>query len=194
MVSLLNSQGMKSCKSRESFCLSILTIYTNDWSNFWHVYWCYVYFFFCEIPKNVQTKNTRLRFYGSGLASLPSWLGIVNVGWLGSIRSEMFLIMKFIIFQGCLIKQAVLLPGQPVPYNQLLIQPLLLVPECYFAENVEAWVLKFKPIFLRMQFLLVATFFSLVLVNSLSWYLYLTISYLTLVTWHFGSQMVFPNI
>ena len=143
MVSLLNSQGMKNCKSRESFCLSILTIYTNDWYNFWHVYWCYVYFFFCEIPKNVQTKNTRLGFYGSGLASLPSWLGIVNAGWLGSIRSEMFLVMKFIIFQGCLIKQAVLLPGQPVSYNQLLIQPLLLVPECYFAENVEARVLKF---------------------------------------------------
>ena len=38
----------------------------------------------------------------------------------------------------------------------------------------------FKPIFLRMQFSLVATFFSLVLVISLSWYFHLTISYLTL--------------
>ena len=45
MVSLLNSQAMKSCKSRESFCLSILSIYTNDWS-----------FFFIG-PKYVQAKN-----------------------------------------------------------------------------------------------------------------------------------------
>ena len=57
MVSLLNSLGMKSCKSRESLCLSILAIYTNDWSAFWHVYWCNVYFFFSEIPKYEQTKN-----------------------------------------------------------------------------------------------------------------------------------------
>ena len=38
----------------------------------------------------------------------------------------------------------------------------------------------FKPVFLRTQFSLVATFFSLLLVISLSWYLHLTISYLTL--------------
>ena len=52
---------------------------------------------------------SRLGFYGGGLASLPSWLWMVNAGWLGSI------------------KQAVFLPGQPAPYNQVLIQPLLLV-------------------------------------------------------------------
>ena len=57
MVSLLDYQGIKSCKSTESFCLSILTIYTNNWSTVRHVYWCHVYFFFCEIPKYVQTKN-----------------------------------------------------------------------------------------------------------------------------------------
>ena len=45
----------------------------------------------------------------------------------------------------------------------------------------------FKPIFLRMQFLLIATFFSLVLVISLSWYFHPTVSYLTLITWHFES-------
>ena len=55
MVSLLNSQGTKNC--RESFCLSILTIHTDDWSTFWHICWYHVYFFFCEIPKYVQTKN-----------------------------------------------------------------------------------------------------------------------------------------
>ena len=24
---------------------------------FWYVYWCHVYFLFCEIPKYVQAKN-----------------------------------------------------------------------------------------------------------------------------------------
>ena len=36
---------------------------------------------------------------------------MVNAGWLGSMQSEIFLQMKFIIFQGCPIKQAVFLPG-----------------------------------------------------------------------------------
>ena len=35
------------------------------------------------------------------------------------------------------------LPRQPAPYNQILIQLLLLVPECCFAYNVQARVLKF---------------------------------------------------
>ena len=42
-----------------------------------------------------------LAFYGSGLACLPSWLGMLNAGWLCSIRPEIFLQMKFILFQGC---------------------------------------------------------------------------------------------
>ena len=41
--------------------------------------------------------------------------------------------MKLIIFQGCPIKQAVFLLGQPASYNQFFIQPLLLVPEYSFA-------------------------------------------------------------
>ena len=35
----------------------------------------------------------------SGLACLPSWLGMMNIGWLGSIQLEIFLQMKFIIFK-----------------------------------------------------------------------------------------------
>ena len=59
--------------------------------------------------------------------------------WFDLIRNFLLQI-KFIIFQGCPIKQVVYLPGHPTPYNQLLIQPLLLVPECCFAENFEARV------------------------------------------------------
>ena len=64
---------------------------------------------------------------------------MVNEGWLGSILSETFLQMEFIIFQSCLIMT--FLPGQSTPYNQLLIQPLLLVSEGDL--NFKVSVLKF---------------------------------------------------
>ena len=118
---------------------------------------------------------------------------MMNAGWLVSIWSEIFLQMKFIIFQGCPIKQGVFLHGQPAPYNQLLIQSLLLVPKCYFALNVEARVLKFSTHFSQNAVFIGCNILSVVLVISLSWHFHLTNSYLTLVTWHFGSQMVFPN-
>ena len=40
-----------------------------------------------------------LAFYGSWLACLPSWLEIRNADWLCSMRSEIFLQLKFIIFK-----------------------------------------------------------------------------------------------
>ena len=58
---------------------------------------------------------------------------MVNTSWLDSMRSKKFLQMKFIIFQDCSTKQVVSLPGRPATNNQLLIKPLLFVPECYFA-------------------------------------------------------------
>ena len=134
MVWLLNSQGTKNCKSTESFCRSILAIYTNDWSAFWYVYCCYVYFFsgkFLNVckPRTTlyrlwQTGPHGLPFYGSGIACLPSWLGMVNASWLCLMQSEILLQMKFIIFQGCPTKQATFLLEHPAPYNQLIIQPL----------------------------------------------------------------------
>ena len=129
MVRWLNSQGMKNWKSTESFCRSILTIYTNDWSTFGCVYCCYIYFF-CGKLLNVCKPGTAtyllwqpglpgLVFYESGLACLPSWLGMVNADWLCSMWSEIFLQMKLILFQGCPTKLE-----QPPSYNQLLIQSL----------------------------------------------------------------------
>ena len=44
------------------------------------------------------------------VASLPIWLRMMNADWLDSIRPEIFLQMKFVIFQECPIKQAVFLP------------------------------------------------------------------------------------
>ena len=56
-----------------------------------------------------------LAFHGSGIACLPSWVGMVNVGWLCSMQSEIFLEVKFIIIQGCPTKQAAFLPGHLSP-------------------------------------------------------------------------------
>ena len=143
MVWWLNCQGMKNCKSTKSFCLSILTIYTNGCPRkFWHVYWWHVYFFSLRFLNMCGPRTTfyllrwagtsGLASYGSGPGCLLSWLWMVNAGLLGFIQSEIFLQMKFIIFQGCSMKQAEFLPKQPVSKNQLFIQPLLPVSECYF--------------------------------------------------------------
>ena len=115
----------------------------------------------------------RLAWYGSGIASLLSWLKIVNAGWLGSLRSEIFLQMKVIIFQGCPIKQAAFLPGQPAPYNQLLFRHFCLFQNAILHKMLKLGFWNFRLFFIRVQFSLVAKNFSLVLVISLSWYLLL---------------------
>ena len=48
-----------------------------------------------------QSCPPGLTFYGSGLACLPSWVGMVNAGWPCSMQSEMFLEMELLLFQGC---------------------------------------------------------------------------------------------
>ena len=103
----------------------------------------HIFLYSARIQKNTDQKNLRiwtfsmqwpgLTFYGSGPARLPSWLGMMNARWFGSMQSETVLQMKFIIFPGCPTKQAAFLLEQPAPYNQLLIQAVLLVPECYSA-------------------------------------------------------------
>ena len=89
--------------------------------------------FFCKNSEicAIQERDDPpwLAFYGNGLASWPS---MVDAGWIGSNRSKIFFQMELIILQGCSIKQATSLRGEPPPYNQLLIQPFLLIPECYF--------------------------------------------------------------
>ena len=57
----------------------------------------------------------------------------MNASWSGSMRSEIFLQIKFITLQGCPTKKAAFLPRQPTPYSQLIIQAVLIVPKCYLA-------------------------------------------------------------
>ena len=54
-----------------------------------------------------------LAFYGRGPARLPSWLGIVNAGWLGSMRLKMF---KAAHQTGCFFTWAVR-PLKSIPYS-----------------------------------------------------------------------------
>ena len=186
---------MKSCKSRESFCISILTIYTNDQLLDMFTGAMFIFSFvrfvnMCEPRTGWPTSIEILWKWASKSAKLAGD-GECRLTRFQLIRN--FVVNKIYLFQGCPIKQTVFLPGQPAPYNQLLIQPLLFQNAILY-KLLKLWFWNFKPIFLRMQFPLIATFFSLVLAISLSWYFHLTISYLVLVTWHFGSQMVFPNI
>ena len=110
---------------------------------FCHVYCRHVYFFSARFRKMCKLRTTfyllwqagpsGLAYYGIGPARLPNWLGMMNARWLDSTWSEIFLQIKFIIFQGCPTKQATFISGQPAPYNQLFIRSVLLVLECYFA-------------------------------------------------------------
>ena len=96
IVWLLNSQGMKNCKSTESFCISIIFTQMIRSLKLWHVHCCHVYFFCSARFLNMCKPRTTihlfcwacppgLAFYGSVVKCLLSWIGMVNAGWLTSI-------------------------------------------------------------------------------------------------------------
>ena len=130
MVWLLNSQGMKNCKSTESFCRSILAIYTNDWSTFWLVYCSYIYFFSGKFLKVRRPRTTTypLRQPGpAGLAFLWKWAsmftklpgdGVCRLALFHAVRN--FLANETDHFSR-LSHQTTFLLGKPAPHNQLLI-------------------------------------------------------------------------
>ena len=140
----MNSQGMKNCKSTKSFVSSYL-LFTQmiGLLKFFDMFTAATLFFsarfwnMCKPRKRFyllwRAGSPALAFYGKEQARLLSWLGMLNAGWLSPMQSEIFLQMKFIILQGCPTKQAAFLTWQPTSYNQLLIQPFLLVLEGYFA-------------------------------------------------------------
>ena len=70
--------------------------------------------------------------------------------------------------------------GSPFHMISSLFSHFYLFQNAILHKKLKLRFCNFKPVFLRMQFSLVATIFSLLLVISLSWYLHLTISYLTL--------------
>ena len=113
----------------------------------------------------------------SGLACLPSWLGMINTGWLGPIRSEIFLQMKFVIFKAAPLNRLLFYLGSLLHVLSSLFGHFYLFQNAILHEMLKLWFWDFKSIFFRIQFSLVPTFFSLVLVICLSRYLHLTLSH-----------------
>ena len=163
IVWLLSSQGMKNCKNTKSLCLSILTIYKNDWSNFWYVYCYHVYFFFYEIPKYVQTKNrlAHLHWHFMEWASMLTklWLGMINTDWPGSILSEISLERKFIFFNDVRSSRLPFYLGSPLHVIGSFFSHFCLFQNAILRKMLKLGFTNFKTIFLRIQFSLVATFF-----------------------------------
>ena len=145
------------------------------------------------------------------LSTWPTWLGILlkwastltklardvdcRLAWFPAIRN--FLANEIFLFRGYPTKQAAFLPGQYAPYNQPCSQSLFLASECYFAENVEVRFLKFQGLFSQnAHFSLVATFFSLVLIISSSWYMHLNefLTFISFNSWSLkGKSKVFTS-
>ena len=69
---------------------------------------------------------------------------MVNAPWLCSMQSEIFLQIKFIIFQGCTTKLLFLF-GRPAPYNQLLIQQLDYEITLNILEFIISFIEQIKP-------------------------------------------------
>ena len=115
----------------ELFCLSILTIYLNDWSTFWYVYCCHFYLFPARFLNKCKPRTMlyflwraappELAFYGSGLVYLPSWLGMVNTSWLDSMRSKNFCKWNLSFFKTILPNKLFLYLGIPLQITSSLL-------------------------------------------------------------------------
>ena len=153
---------MKNCKSRESFCLSMLTIYTNVWSTFWHVYWCHVYFAFCKIPTCGQAKNklTHLDwdFMVVGLQTYrDGWRW-----WMQAhlVPSDQKSFCKWNHFSRLSHQTGSFYLGSLLHIISSLLSHFCLFQNAILHKMLKLGFWNFRPIFLRMQFAVVATFFS----------------------------------
>ena len=145
---------MKNCKSTESFCLSMLTIYTMIGP---------LLIFFSEISKYVQAKSnilspltgwpTWIGILWKGLTCLPRWFVLANTGWVGSLRSDIFLQIRFIIFQDCHTKQAAFHLSSPLHIISSLFSPFCLFQSVILHKMLKLGFWKFKLIFLDAVFI-----------------------------------------
>ena len=130
-----------------------------------------MFIFFCEIPiyasleqHSISFKWTclpGLAFYGSGLACLLSWLGMANEGWLGSMRSKIFLQMKFIIFKAAPPNRPPFYLGSLLYIISSLFSHFCLFQNAILHKMLQLGFWNFNTIFLRMQFYICCSnFFS----------------------------------
>ena len=163
MVWLLNCQEMKNCKST---VLSQHTNYLHKWCGpLFDRLTATVFIFssarFLNMCKPRTSWLTSTDILWSVLACLPSWLGMMNTGWLGSTWSETFLQMKFIIFKAVPSNSMPFYLGRPLNAISSLLRHFSLFQNAILHKMLMLGFWNFKPIFLRIQFSLVATLFCL---------------------------------
>ena len=142
------------------------TTYLNKyWSTFWQCLLLPCLFFFCEIPKYVLSKHLwwagppGLAFYGSGLACLLSWLDMINAGWLSSMQSEFCCKWNLSFFKAVPPSRLLFYLGIPLHIISSLFSHYCLFQNAILHEMLMLEFWNFIPIFLKMQFSLIATFF-----------------------------------
>ena len=137
---------------------------------------------FLNICKSRTGCPTSIEIYESVIASLSSWLG----WWMqaDSLPSDQQFSCKWNLsfFKAVPSNRLSFYLGSLLHIISSLFIHFFLFQNAILHKMLKLGFWNFKPVFLRIQFSLVATFFPLVLVTSLSWYFHHTIIYLTLVT------------
>ena len=150
MVWLLNSQGMKNCKSTESFCRSILAIYTNDWSIF-DMFTAAMFIFFSRKFLNMcKFRTTTCPLWQAGppgIGILLEWAIMINkLAGDGVSRLALFhAIINFLpneIYDfSRLSHETTFLLGQPASYSATLDHEITLNILEFILNSIE----KVKP-------------------------------------------------
>ena len=132
----------------------------------------------------------------SELACLPTWLAIMNTGWAGSIRSEVFLQMKFIIFKAVSSKMLSFYLGSPLHVISSLFSQFCLLQNAILHKMLRSGFWNCKSFFSEFSFHWLQHFFSVVLAICLSWYLHLALrhEFLTFISfnmwrWNFNQYL-----
>ena len=113
---------------------------------------------FLNMCKPRASWSTLIDILWSGLACLPSKLDMMNTVWLGSIPSEIFFQVKFSILKAVSSKRLPFYLGRTLHAVTSLFSHFCLFQNAILHKMLKLRFWNFKPIFLRMEFSLVATF------------------------------------
>ena len=110
---------------------------------------------FCDISNHTQPLFCRpgplgLGFYWSGPAHLPNWLGMLIVGWLGSLQSEIFLQMKFFFLEATPLNRLPFYLGSMLHITSPVLSHFFLLQNVILHKMLKLGFWNFKAFFLRM--------------------------------------------
>ena len=145
------------------------TICINDWSTYILMFVAAICIFLGKIPKyrwalnNILSPLTRnppgLASYRNGPAHISSWPRMMSAGWFGSMLPEMLLRMELPIFKDVPSSRLSFYMGNLSHIIRSLLSHFCLFQNAILLKVLKLGFLNFKPVFLRMQFSLRATFF-----------------------------------